>query len=316
MGTVAALTLNHIGDVLFSEPALRALKAGYPQERLVVVVHPAAKAVLEGNPAIDELWPRPLGRGEVVKMARWLRRVKPQVCVSFSPSSTALALAAFLSGCPRRFGFAFRSGVRCFFTSALPFDTTNHLAGDFLALAEAAGGKAEDYQPRVFLQDAEREWAEKKLRQLDLENAPWLLGVHPSSSVPRKCWPPERFVHLMRRARREWGAVPLVFGSPEERERCARLAEEGGGLNLAGELSLRQFMAVMERCGAFVGGDSGPLHIAAALGVLTLGLYGPTDPRRVGPLGRRVGVVRGETLAQVQVPQVWEFLLGMLGRQG
>jgi len=293
--TIVALTLNHIGDVLFTEPAITALRAGYLTDRLVVITSPEGQAVLANHPAIDALWVRKrtlTGRWQLVGR---LRKTAPRLVVSFSPSSFGLALAAFLSGAPQRFGFSVRPVRRRFFTTALSFRLERHVADDYLALADGAGGKGERRLPRLFLTDDEREHAHQTLRALGWDGTTPLLGCHPFSSVTRKEWGDENFSAFLLWARERYGFHPIIFGSLAEQDRAERLTAQVQGISAAGKLSLRVFIAAASWCAAFIGGDSGPVHIAAALGVPTLALYGPTDPQRTGPLGEQVVVVQSPT---------------------
>ncbi len=293
--TIVVLTLNHIGDVLFTEPAIAALRAGYPTARLIVFTSPEGKALLTNHPAVDALQVRERGMRGWGQLVKQLREIAPSFVVVFSPSSFGLALAAMLSGAPKRFGFSFRPVHRYLFTTALPLRMERHVVDDYLALAEAAGGKVERRIPRLFLTDDERVKAHEALRALGWDGTTLLLGCHPFSSVIRKEWGESNFAKLLVWAREHWGFHPIVFGSPTERSRAEKLAMQAGGLSAAGNFSLRAFLAAVSWCAAFVGGDSGPVHIAAAMGVPTLALYGPTDPLRTGPLGKQVAVVRSAT---------------------
>lgn len=175
---------------------------------------------------------------------------------------------------------------------ALPLQIQRHVVDDYLALAEAAVGKGKRRLPRLFLRDDEREQAYQALRTLGWDGTTPLLGCHPFSSVTRKEWGDDNFAALLLWARERYGFRPIIFGSPAERDRAEQLAAQVQGISAAGAFSLRGFIAAASWCAAFVGGDSGPVHIAAALGVPTLALYGPTDPQRTGPLGERVAVVQ------------------------
>lgn len=292
---IIVLNLNHIGDVLFTEPAIAALRAGYPMTHLIVITSLTAHEVLKHHPDIDELWTRERGMRGWWKLVKRLRRLRPAIVVNFSPSSAGLALAAWLSGAPLRFGFAVRPILPHLFTMALPFHPERHVTHDYLALAEAAGGKAGRYLPHVFLQPDEYKWGRKWLLEQGWDGAAPLLGCHPFSSVPRKEWALEQFVKLLHWAQDEMGWLPIIFGNAVEGSRANMLAEQVSGIAAAGRLSLRQFIAVAAHCAGFIGGDSGPVHIAAALGVPTLALFGPTDPNRTRPLGERVIVIRSPT---------------------
>ncbi len=102
----------------------------------------------------------------------------------------------------------------------------------------------------------------------------------------------DNFAKLLTWARERWSFCPIIFGGHAEQSRAERLAAQVQGISAAGKLSLRAFIAAASWCAAFVGGDSGPVHIAAALGIPTLALYGPTDPQRTGPLEEQMVIFR------------------------
>lgn len=292
---IVVLTLNHIGDVLFTEPAIAALRAGYKNATLIVVTSPEAKAVLANHPAIDELWERERTFLGWVRLTLQLRALSPSLVVSFSPSSLRLALASFLSGAPKRFGFSFRPFLKHLFTKTLPFRPERHVVDDYLALAEAAGGKIKRRTPRLFVPDEELKIAREKLLELGWDGLTPLLGCLPFSSVARKEWGDNNFADLLAWARKQFGFRPVVFGGEREKNRAEQIARQVDGISAAGVLPLRVFIAAASFCAAFIGGDSGPVHLAAALGIPTLVLYGPTDPKRTGPLGKQVMIVRSPT---------------------
>lgn len=292
---IVVLTLNHIGDVLFTEPAIAALRGGHPAASLVVVTSPLAKAVLEHHPAIDALWVRERGSlRDWWRLVRQLRRFRPTLIVSLSPSSLGLAVSAWLSGAAQRYGFSVRPFLPFFFTTALPCRWDHHVVNDYLALAEAAGGKVERRTPQVTLLPEERAWGTEWLKAQGWEGEV-LLGCHPFSSVRHKEWGKERFAAVLRWGQEVMGWRPVIFGNALEQPQAKGLSLAVGGICAAGALTLRQFLSVASHCGVFIGGDSGPTHLVAALGMPTIALYGPTDPNRTGPIGERVTVIRSPT---------------------
>lgn len=290
-----ALTLNHIGDVLFTEPAIAALRAGYPDAHFIVITSPEGQAILKHHPAVDEVWVRRRGIRGWWTIARRLHQSAPTLAVSFSPSSLGLALCAFLSKAPKRYGFAFRPLLPSLFTFALPLDPKHHVVDDYLTLAKVAGGKIERRQPILFISDEERLQAYQRLQALGWDSVTPLLGCHPFSSVANKEWEIDNFIALLIRLRKRYGLLPIVFGSVTERARAEQIAQNCEAVVAAGALSLREFIAAVTWCSGFIGGDSGPTHIAAASGVPTLALFGPTNPDRTGPLGKHVAVIRSPT---------------------
>lgn len=303
---IVAFTPNHIGDVLFAEPAITALKCGYNNARLIILTSPEGKTVLGNHPAIGEILVRQRNLIGWLQATQSLRKRTPKLAVSFSPSSFGLALCAYLSGARKRFGFAFRPLLSLLFTTKLRFNPQHHVVEDCLALAEAAGGKMVRRVPQVFLQFDELEWGRQWLQTHGWDGTTPLLGCHPFSSSALKEWKLSNFAELLRWVRVSLGWLPIIFGSAANQLAAQQLAAEilavegtqptmNGILMAAGKLTLRQFLAVVSWCNGFIGGDSGPTHLAAALGVPTLALFGPTDPKRTGPLGKKTLVVRSPT---------------------
>lgn len=150
------------------------------------------------------------------------------------------------------------------------------------------------------------------------------IGIGPTANWSGKIWPAERFVALFHAlAGRMPGAIPVVFAGPGEAERAMAapvLAALPGAIDLGGQLSLPAASACLARCALFIGNDSGLMHLAAAAGVPTLGLFGPTPAREYGPAGRRAaaalagGPDGGAEMAALGVDAALQTALGMLAR--
>lgn len=292
---IVVFTPNHIGDVLFTEPAIASVKCGYPDAHLIVVTSQEGNEVLKNHPAIDEIWVRQRNLMGWLKVTRGLRNRKPTLAVSFSPSSMGLAFWAFLSGAPKRVGFAFRPLLHLPFSVKLRLNPQRHFVDDYLSLVELIGSKIERRQPQLFVTEDERSQAMLQLQKLGWDGLKPIWGFHPFSSVPNKEWDLKKYAELINSLRERWDFLPVIFGSPKERERAEGLAQMVQAIVAAGVLSLREFIAAATYCSIFIGSDSGPTHIAAALSIPTLALFGPTNPNRTGPLGKQTKVVRSPT---------------------
>ncbi|MCS7264091.1 MAG: glycosyltransferase family 9 protein [Armatimonadetes bacterium] len=312
---VAALTLNHIGDVLFIEPAITSLKFGYPNARLIVLTSSEGKAILTNHPDIDEILIRQRNMKGWLEATKTLRSQAPELVVSFSPSSLGLALCAFLSGSAKRYGFAFRPMLSLLFTETLKLNHQSHFVDNYLALAELAGGRVERRQPKLFVTDKERLQAKESLKGLGWDGLKPLWGFHPFSSVPRKEWGWENYAELIKLMQKEWEFVPIIFGGPKESKRAKELAQTQA-IFAVGALSLREFIAAVTWCDVFIGSDSGPTHIAAVLGIPTLALFGPTDPERFKPLGTQVTIVCSPTscMGDISVEMTMKELTKLLSK--
>ncbi len=290
---IIVFNMNFIGDVLFTTPALAALRRGYPEASLTVAVGPRAREVLAANPDVDRVIDFAPNWEFRRRLLPQLRRERFDIAFSFSARDIERALWGCLLGCRQRWGFS-RPETRWLYSGHVKENEQQHWAADYLALACAAGGQAAGMLPRFYLTPAEEAWAERTLADAGVDPGRFLLGLHMGASYPEKAWLPERFEELARLAARDRDAQVVVFGGEGEAALGEWLKERvPNALNLAGTLTLRQFAATARRCAAFVGGDSGPTHVAAALGVSTVGLFGFTDPVRTGTLGARATVLTG-----------------------
>ncbi|MBI3945444.1 MAG: glycosyltransferase family 9 protein [Armatimonadetes bacterium] len=293
VSAILALDLNYIGDVLFTTPALAALRRGYPEAPITAVVGERALDVLAANPDVTRVVKRPF-----TLAGRWralcdLRAEGCRLAISFSPRSAELAAWGVLAGCRQRWGFD-APEPRWFLNGRVREDAGRHCVDDYLELARAAGGASAGRNPRLYTTPEEDAWARACRSELGLASAAFVLGLHVGATYPEKCWRPERLVEFARLAAENQGTRLVAFGGKGEEAAAEALAHAAPNcLSLAGRLTLRQFIALVKRCSAFVGGDSGPTHIAAALGVPTVALFGFTDPARTGVLGERVVTLRG-----------------------
>jgi heptosyltransferase-2 len=164
-----------------------------------------------------------------------------------------------------------------------------HQMQDYLDLAAVFGADSTSVPPRLDVTDQEMESMLvflARLGQLDTSDA-MLLGLNPSAAYgPAKRWPAERFAEVTRKiSQRIPNCCWLIFGSRSDAEFCARVAAQGTGriINLAGKTTLRQLMALLKTCRVLLTNDSGPMHVAAALGTPVVALFGSTSPELTGP---------------------------------
>ena len=173
-----------------------------------------------------------------------------------------------------------------------------------LALYEAEGVPALDFSGEA------RARGRGRLRGMGIAGRP--VAVHPGSGSPAKNWPVGRFADLIRRLRAQGREVAVVWGEADVAE-AAALAREAPGLPLLAGLSLRELAETLAECGAYLGNDSGITHLAAAVGLPVVALFGPSDADTWGPRGRGgVTVVRapeGE-LERLEVAAVWKAAEG------
>ncbi len=296
---ILVLGYRHLGDALFLTPMLRALQRRYPACRIAVTAHGAGAAVLENNPHVDRVW-RLSGRGLGPKVALLgrLRRERFDVGI-MAQHSLPNAVFLRLAGCRARIGLATR-GCGPLLTHRLrepPPGTVQHEVDRYLGFAAALGAAGDGGGLEFHPAAADRAEAAGVLARLGLRGRvsapasgrPPLVALFPGSSPEWtfKRWPADRFAVLGRWLVEERGAQVVVVGG---RDDLATMREVSAGLAVPHGLddapgSLGRFAALVAECDVLVTNDSGPMHLATAVGSRVVDLAGPSDPRRTGPYG-------------------------------
>jgi heptosyltransferase-2 len=292
VGHVLIRANNWIGDVVMIGPAVRAVRRHYRSARIAILAKDWVLEALRGNPDYDELIAfdeggRHRGIAGRLRLAADLRRRRFEVALLFQKAFEAAALA-FMAGVPVRIGYA-SDARRLLLTHPLPPPPPDqHHLDAFLGIARAIGCPVDDATPAFHLAPEWRAAAESRLRAAGLEEARPLIALHPGASKIPRAWHPERFATVAARLAEDPGARFVLIGGPADRPLFDAVA---GALPPArvlttGDLPLTISAAVLARCHLFIGNDSGPMHLAAALGVPTVALFGPGSPRRTAPRGR------------------------------
>lgn len=293
---ILVVRLDSIGDVLLSEPAIAALRRRFPQARLDVVVGAAGKSILEGHPAIDNLilyeapW-HAAWRGQVVSWRKQLggllrilarlRRGRYDLAYELRGDFRDIAFAA-ASGARARVGNGERGGGFFLTRDVRPPATAHHLE-KALAIAAASGACGPVETPRLYLSESDRALAQSLLPLV--ENAPY-VALHLGAGFPSKCLPVGRFATIARELALR-GIRPVVVGGPDDAPRLAELRAllDIPLVDLVGRLTVKETAAVLARCSLFIGNDSGPMHLAAAMGTPVVAAFGPSAAEAYHPRG-------------------------------
>jgi ADP-heptose:LPS heptosyltransferase len=299
---ILLIRLRLIGDVVFTTPLIGALRRRHPGARIEYLVEPHAAPVVAGNPHLDELLVAtpPRARGRLfadLALARELRRRRYDVVIDLhgGPRSAMLTLA---SGAPRRIGYAI-PGRRWVYTDRVPrareLRPRHSVVNQWDLLGPLGFGPPspeDDPTEMTCLPDVrQRVRARLQAAGVDLGRHP-VIVVHVSAGNPFRRWPAEAFVRLVAAlARGDASRRLLLVSGPSEqaaaRDIGARARAELGALAssvvIGLELDLAELRAALEDAALFIGGDSGPLHIAGTTRVPVVGLYGPTLPARSAP---------------------------------
>ena len=287
---VLLVKLSAIGDVLHALPAAVALRRALPEAEIAWAVEGRAGDLLEGHPAIDRVirlrrrWLK--SPGEVLRIRKALQGFSADVAID-AQGLLKSGVLSWLSGAGMRIGYAApeaREGSAWFSTHRIT-PTAAHVVDRHLELLAPLGiGRGE---PRFAMprSDEARRRVDAWWKSLALPDAPAI--INPGAGWTSKLWPPERFAAVARQLGRRHGLVSLVvWGGADEREAAEQIvaAAEGEAV-LAPATSLAELAEVALRARVFLSSDTGPLHLAAAMGAPCVGLFGPVPATRNGPYG-------------------------------
>jgi len=289
-----------------SIPALQALRARFPDAQISILARPWVAGLYGREPFCDELIPYEApkgwkGIGDKWALASRLRRRKFDCAILFQNAFEAAALAR-LAGIPMRVGYA-RDGRGWLLSHPIPVprpgETPRHQRFYYLELLKRAkliDGYSLESPIRLSAAPAAAEAGRRRLKAASAGGS--VIGVSPGAAYGgAKRWLPERFAEAAVSVAREWSATIAIFGSKEEWDTCNAVrqrivAAEVPCVNFAGETSLGEFIELAAACELFLTNDSGPMHIASALGIPTVAIFGATDDEATGPTGSHAQVVR------------------------
>jgi lipopolysaccharide heptosyltransferase I len=285
-----------IGDVVHTLPVLALLRRRWPGAKISWLVTPACAGLLEGHPMIDEIilferkrlggmWKNPRLALELRGFTRGLRERKFDLVLDLQ--------GLFRSGwlgrktrAPVRVGFRnAREFAWLFYTQRVPIETMEQHAIDrYLKLARFIGCDAGPVEFPFATSDADRAHVGGLLG----DSSPYAV-ILPGTNWPTKRWPVEKFAGLVGPLRDRFGLRTVLAGGADAAEMAPAIP---GAISVAGKTTLKQLTALLERAAVVVANDSGPMHIASALGRPLVTAFGPTNPVRTGPFGRMDSVVR------------------------
>ncbi len=288
---ILIVRLSAMGDVIHGIPVACALREAFPRAEIGWVVEGRNGDLLEGHPAIDHLvrvrrrWlksPR-----EVLRAARVLRGLRFDTTVDLQ-CLTKSAIAARLSGTRRRIGYSGRLGREAskLLNNELVPVSTDHVIDRYLALAQHLGAVPKEASFQMPEQPADRDFALATLAELGLTDRPFAI-VNPGAGWASKRWPPERYGELTARLLQDHGLRSLaVWGGPSEEPLAHEImaASEGAAV-AAPPTTMRQLGSLARTARLFVGSDTGPLHLAVAVGTPSISLHGTSLAAETGAYG-------------------------------
>ena len=285
-----------IGDVVHALPVLNLLRRRWPGAHIAWMVTPACAGLLDGHPQLDEVirferrrfaagWRSPAAAAALFQFGRELRARRFDLVIDLQGLFRSGWLA-WRTGAPVRVGFAnARELAPIFYTHRVPIrDVEQHAVDRYLTVAESIGCGREPVEFRFATDDADR----AAVSELLGTSEPYAVLL-PGTNWATKRWPVEHFAATVRPLRERFGLRTVVAGGAGDQAMALQIPD---ALDLTGRTNLRQLVALLERAAVVIANDSGPMHIAAALGRPLVTPYGPTSPVRTGPYRRMDSVIR------------------------
>lgn len=284
---VCVVLLTGLGDVVHGLPVVNAMKRAWPETRITWVVEPMPAGILQPHPAIDQVivYDKKRGWRGVLELNQRMGREEFDVAINFNIYFKSV-FGTLFAGAPERWTFGrdrARDGVWLAGNRHLPARPRRHTQDMFLEFAEALGIDPLPLEWRLVITAEERAQQRQFLDSLDGRRA---VAVVPTSANAKKDWPAERYVEVVNAIDHDLGARAVLVGGPGARETtAARLIAERSTRPPLWQMGdgVRRLIWLLDACAAVVAPDTGPVHIARALGTPVVGLYGHTNPWRVGP---------------------------------
>ncbi len=307
--------LRNVGDVLLTTPALRALRRTYPRAHITMVVRDGNEEILLHNPHIDRVlvWDRTQLRQRSSSRRlnyQWeffkqLRDRRYDTAVDFASGDRAVILG-WLAGASCRIGLAAPDAFRRFvLTKPVRIPGGLHTVDMFLSLLkEGLGVEANGRAPELHLGREDEEFARRCLERHQLVGQR-LAFIHIGASNTTKLWPLDRWAAVADALQTARGLRVIFTGLKQEAEATRYVCSQmkSAALSLAGQTSVLQLAALLAKATLFIGNDSGPMHLAAAMGTRVVGLFGATDPVQWRPVCAHHVVVRADRADELPGPE-------------
>jgi len=273
---ILVISLSNIGDVILTLPVAGALRDKFPQAQISILVGVKGYQVVKGNPGFHEvfIYDKHKGWKEKLSFIRNLKNKKYDLVIDLRHSLFPLLLR------PR------------YHTPLLMKEPNpkEHRVKKHLRSLERLGVKTEKLRFPFYISKFARDDVKKKLGEKANNE---LIVINPTAASHLKCWRDDYFILLAQRIKDVYNFSIIVVGTEKDKEKCQKISSQvQDSINLCGDLDLQELGALLKITKIFITNDSGPLHLASALEVPTLAIFGPTDPLKYGPLSELNRMVR------------------------
>jgi lipopolysaccharide heptosyltransferase II len=297
MRRILVVNVNWIGDVIFSSPIFKALKAEFPRAHISCLADPRVREVLESIPGIDEIivYDEKGKHGDLfakLALLLQLRRKRFDTAILLHRSLTR-ALLVYGAGIPRRIGYDEKGRGR-YLTHRSEFPGADvHRSDRYIHIIESYGVNVQDRQCRLNVCPEADSAVKAMLAAENVHDDDFVVVVNTGGNWELKRWPHERFSRLIDRLMNVVRVKVILPGAVKDVPLIRKITAPLNckPLNWAGRTNLKQLLALLKRADVVVSADSGPLHMASGVGTRVIGLFGPTRPEITGPRGEGRSVV-------------------------
>lgn len=294
---------NWIGDAVMSIPALQAIRQRWPESEITILARPWVAELYRGQDFVNHIVALTARSGNpiAIEQAAESLRAEEYDCAVLLQNAFSAAWLAWRAGIPERIGYA-RNGRNSLLTTAIPVPKRGEIGAHefyyYLALLQRAGWL--ESIPQVGQISLQVSTAASQAAEARLENAGLVSGKRRVAIAPgaaygsAKCWPAERFAAVGDALVEAFGVDVVLFGATSEIDICRQIMGRmrHQAVNLAGQTSIGELAALFSKCHLFVGNDSGAMHVAAAVGVPVVAVFGSTDPEGTAPVTARRAIVQ------------------------
>ncbi len=290
---------DRIGDVVLTTPAIRALRLTYPQVQICVLVSKTTAPLLKGNPDIDEVMiddrlNQHRGFWGYFKLIKDIQRRRFDLAIIFHTKKRT-NLLCFLAGIPRRMGY--QNNKLGFLLTEKIYDDRNlgikHEAQYCLDLLKPLGVKGDHREVFVPIQPQAKDWVERVFADHRILDNKILIAIHPGASDPTKMWPAQYFVEVINNLIVKLDCQMVLIGAKNNQDAAPKIMAQVQSplLDLSGQTEVFHLPALFKRCSLLISNDSGPVHIADAVGIPVISIFTRNqpgiNPERWRPLGER-----------------------------
>ncbi len=307
--------LGAVGDVVHTLPSLRSLRKAFPEAFIAWIVEEKSKDVIIGNPDLDEVIVferKKIQRGfkslkgigssirDISDVLKRLRGYSFDIAIDFQTLFKS-GLITYLSGAPKRIGFDKWREFNRLFTNKRVKSVKEHVVDKYLELVEATGVSIDPSPVKIEYSAEDAFYIKGFIDREGLILKRW-VALNPGASWPSKLWGGDRYAFVCDKLADAGIPVVIIWGPGEEGLVAGILERVKVRPIVAPKTSIKQLACLLESAGLYVGGDTGPLHMAVAMGTQVVGIYGPSDPERNGPYGEGHRVLQ----ADIECASCWK----------